>query len=63
MSKTVLGIHVAKSKLDVALMLNSKVLMKKFDNTIKGFKLLQGWLGIPEDRAGPCLSRSDWAIW
>ena len=44
MSKTVLGIDVAKSKLDVALMLNSKALMKKFDNSIKGFKLLQGWL-------------------
>lgn len=44
MSKTVLGIDVAKSKLDVALMLNGKALMKKFDNSIKGFKLLQGWL-------------------
>jgi len=44
MSKTVLGIDVAKSKLDVALMFNGKVLMKKFDNNIKGFKLLQGWL-------------------
>lgn len=44
MSKTVLGIDVAKSKLDVALMLNGKALMKKFDNNIKGFKLLQGWL-------------------
>jgi transposase len=44
MSKTVLGIDVAKSKLDVALMLNNKALVKKFDNNIKGFKLLQGWL-------------------
>lgn len=44
MSKTVLGIDVAKSKLDVALMLNGKALMKKFDNNIRGFKLLQGWL-------------------
>ena len=44
MSKAVLGIDVAKSKLDVALMLNGKALMKKFDNSIKGFKLLQGWL-------------------
>lgn len=44
MSNTVLGIDVAKSKLDVALMLNGKPLMKKLDNNIKGFKLLQGWL-------------------
>lgn len=44
MSKIVLGIDVAKSKLDVALMLGGKALMKKFDNNIKGFKLLQGWL-------------------
>lgn len=44
MSKSVLGIDVAKSKLDVALMLSGKVLVKKFDNNIKGFKLLQGWL-------------------
>lgn len=44
MSKTVLGIDVAKSKLDVALVLNGKALMKKFDNNIKGFKVLQGWL-------------------
>lgn len=44
MSKTVLGIDVAKSKLDVALMLNGKALMKKFDNNIKGFRLMQGWL-------------------
>lgn len=44
MSKSVLGIDVAKKKLDVCLMFDSKVLMKKFDNTIKGFKLLLGWL-------------------
>lgn len=44
MSKSVLGIDVAKKKLDVCLMFDSKVLMKKFDNTMKGFRLLQGWL-------------------
>jgi transposase len=44
MSETVLGIDVAKKKLDVALMTGGKVLMKKFDNTVNGFKLLQGWL-------------------
>lgn len=44
MSETVLGIDVAKKKLDVALMTDSKVLMKKFDNNGKSFKLLQGWL-------------------
>ena len=44
MSKTVLGIDVAKLKLDVALIIDGKVLVKKFDNNNKGFKLLQGWL-------------------
>lgn len=44
MSETILGIDVAKKKLDAALMFNGKVLMKKVDNTVKGFKLLQGWL-------------------
>jgi len=44
MLKTILGIDVAKSKLDVALMIGDKTLVKKFDNNKKGFKLLQGWL-------------------
>lgn len=44
MSKVVLGIDVAKKKLDVALMFNGKTLGRKFDNSMKGFKLLQGWL-------------------
>jgi transposase len=56
MSKTVLGIDVAKSKLDVALMLNGKALMKKFDNNIKGFKLLQGWLAsLKVEQVHACL--------
>jgi len=44
MSKAILGIDVAKKKLDVALIFSDKVLVKKFDNAVKGFKLLQGWL-------------------
>lgn len=44
MSKAVLGIDVAKKKLDACLMFGDKVLTKKFDNTVNGFKLLQGWL-------------------
>jgi len=44
MSEAPLGIDVAKSKLDVALPIGQKVLVKKFDNNIKGFKLLLGWL-------------------
>lgn len=44
MSKAVLGIDIAKKKLDVALMFDGRVLVKKFDNNTKGFKLLQGWL-------------------
>lgn len=44
MLKAILGIDVSKLKLDVALMIGSKVLGKEFANNIKGFKLLQGWL-------------------
>lgn len=44
MSKTVLGIDVAKKKLDVALMIDGKTLTRKFENSLKGFALLQGWL-------------------
>src|SRR5258708_18155891 len=44
MSKAVLGIDVAKKKLDVALMFDQKTLTRKFDNSPNGFKLLHGWL-------------------
>lgn len=44
MSKVVLGIDVAKKKLDVALMFDRRTLTRKFDNSAKGFGLLQGWL-------------------
>lgn len=43
-SKIVLGIDVAKLKLDVALLIEQKVLIKQFDNSSAGFKLLQAWL-------------------
>ncbi len=43
-SKIVLGIDVAKLKLDVALILPNKTLTKQFDNKIAGFKLLSSWL-------------------
>lgn len=44
MSKVILGIDVAKKKLDVALMFDGKILPKRFDNNITGFKRLQGWI-------------------
>lgn len=43
-SKIVLGIDVAKLKLDVALILPNKTLTKQFDNKPAGFKLLNKWL-------------------
>ena len=56
MSKTVLGIDVAKKKLDVCLKFGGKVLTKKFDNNTKGFKLLQGWLvSLKIERVHACL--------
>ncbi len=45
MSKKVLGVDVAKKKLDVLLMFDGRELRRKFDNTLRGFQLLQGWLG------------------
>ncbi len=44
MSKAVLGIDVAKKKLDVELVFENRSLKRKFDNTRSGFKLLEGWL-------------------
>jgi len=44
MSKAILGIDVAKKKLDVALMFDQKTLVRKFANSPVGFKLLGGWL-------------------
>ncbi|MEZ5346646.1 MAG: transposase [Pyrinomonadaceae bacterium] len=44
MSKNILGIDVSKRKLDVALLFNDKTLVKKFDNTASGCKLLVAWL-------------------
>ena len=44
MSKIILGIDVAKQKIDVALICESKTLTKQFANTPAGFKLLQAWL-------------------
>lgn len=44
MSKTVLGIDISKKKMDVLLVLNDKPVKHIFDNTLKDFKLLDGWL-------------------
>src|SRR5436190_17624088 len=56
MSETILGIDVAKKKLDACLMTNGKVLSKKFTNDTKGIKLLEGWLrSMKIERAHVCL--------
>ena len=44
MSKISLGIDVAKQKIDVALICESKTLTNQFANALAGFKLLQAWL-------------------
>jgi len=44
MKQHILGIDVAKRKLDVALIFNGKTLTKQFDNSKQGFKLLNAWL-------------------
>ena len=43
-TKSMLGIDVSKRKLDVALMSKEKTLIKRFDNSKKGFGLIRGWL-------------------
>lgn len=44
MSKIILGIDVAKKKIDVALVFENKTLSRQFENSAKGFKLLAAWL-------------------
>lgn len=56
MSEPVLGIDVAKKKLDVHLIIEAKVFVKKFDNNTKGISLLQGWLrSLKIERVHACL--------
>jgi len=43
-SKIVLGLDVAKLKLDGALIFEQQVLTEQFANTLVGFRLLQAWL-------------------
>lgn len=43
--KAYLGIDIAKSKFDVALLQNNKYKFKIFENNIKGFEALYIWLG------------------
>jgi transposase len=44
MSKNILGIDVAKKKIDVTLLFENKTFSKQFENSDKGFKLLAAWL-------------------
>lgn len=44
MSKSILGIDIAKLKIDVVLLFENKSLAKEFANSPKGFQLLKAWL-------------------
>ena len=44
MNKNVLGIDIAKRKIDVALLVAGQSVIKQFENSPKGFKLLTAWL-------------------
>lgn len=44
MSKKILGIDVAKRKIDCYLIFENKSLANQFDNSPKGFQLLEAWL-------------------
>jgi transposase len=44
MSKAILGIDVSKKELETALVFEERTLTHKFANSLKGCKLLQGWL-------------------
>ena len=56
MSEIILGIDVAKKKLDACLIMNGKVMTKRFANDMKGIKLLEGWLrSLKIEQAHVCL--------
>jgi len=56
MSKIILGIDVAKLKLDVALIFEQKTLTRQFDNSPSGFKVLSAWLrSLQIERVHACL--------
>ena len=56
MSKAVLGIDVAKKKVDVELVFENRSLPRKFDNTAKGFKLIEGrFKSLHIERVHACL--------
>lgn len=44
MSRAILGIDISKKKMDAVLIFNDKILSHIFENSPKGFKLLDGWL-------------------
>jgi len=44
MNSIILGIDISKATFDAALLINSKIKTKKFDNNIKGFRTLIEWL-------------------
>ena len=51
MSAPVLGVDVAKQRIEVALLVDGKVKNKSFKNTTEGFEALALWLrklGIPK---------------
>lgn len=55
-SKIILGIDVAKHKLDVALIFSNQTLTRQFANSATGFKLLAGWLSsLDIERVHACL--------
>ena len=56
MNNIILGIDISKKKFDVALLINNKMQTKKFDNSSKGFDVLNQWLKIKEvDTAHACM--------
>jgi transposase len=56
MSEIILGIDIAKKKLDACLIMNGKVMTKRFANDMKGIKLLEGWLrSLKIEQAHVCL--------
>jgi len=55
MSSSVLGIDIAKQKVEVALLVSDKVKNKSFQNSADGFQALEVWLrksGIERVQAG-----------
>jgi hypothetical protein len=63
MSVSVLGIDIAKQKLDAALLSDGKTKHKACKNSAEGFEMLRLWLEKQGGSRSPCLLGSHGQLW